>query len=213
VKIEIVYSTTNPHKQAEIGAISRSIRVVLPDGSSAMVGDVFDFVFRDGRPIEPLERNLEEMVRHKSISAYRNLLVPCIVEHAGLIFEEYLHADYPGGLTQPMWDALGATRFISETNGQGRRVIARAMVGYGDGLNVRCFRGETRGILANQPKGSRDFYWDTIFIPENESQTYAEICSDPAKGIERKVAISQPTKALLGFLNERLKSGTPPLFA
>jgi hypothetical protein len=32
---------------------------------------------------EVLERDLEEIVRHKARSAYSRLLVPCIVEHAG----------------------------------------------------------------------------------------------------------------------------------
>jgi inosine/xanthosine triphosphate pyrophosphatase family protein len=168
-KIDIIYSTTNPHKRAEIEETCLSATVALPDGSFTVVGDVFAFDFRDGHPSEPLERDLEQMVRHKCASAYKNLLVPCIVEHAGLIFEEYLNENYPGGLTQPMWDALGAERFILETNGRGRRVIARAVVGYCDGLTVKCFRGETHGSLSDRPRGSREFYWDTIFIPERDA--------------------------------------------
>jgi len=211
-KIEIIYSTTNIHKRDEIDATCKSSIVVLPDGSTARLGDLFEFKFRDGEPMEPLERDLEQMVRHKASSAYRNLLVPCIVEHAGLIFEDHLRENYPGGLTQPMWDALGAERFISETNGRGRRVVARAVIGYCDGLNVRCFRGETWGTLADYPRGKREFYWDTIFVPENETATYAELCGDPNHGLQRKIAISQSTKALLEFLRYRLRVGAPALF-
>jgi XTP/dITP diphosphohydrolase len=177
-----------------------------------MVGDIFGFTFRDGRPSEPLERDLEQMVRQKAVSAYKNLLVPCIVEHAGLIFVDHVKENYPGGLTQPMWDALGAERFIFETQGAGRQVIARAVIGYCDGLNVECFTGETRGTLADKPRGLREFYWDTIFIPEAETMTYAEICSTSSSGITRKVSISQSTKALIEFLKYRLKVGSSPLF-
>lgn len=211
-KILVVYSTTNPHKSDEVEEASKSISLTLPDGSSALIGDAFNFDIRDGRPSEPLERDLEEMVRHKVVSAYKNLLVPCIAEHAGLIFEGHEDKSYPGGLTQPMWDALGAKQFIEEIGGAGRRVIARAVVGYCDGLNVRCFRGETRGTLAGSPRGQRQFYWDTVFVPEGESQTYAEICTDVGRGIRAKLAISQSIRALRKFLEFRLTAGAPLLF-
>jgi XTP/dITP diphosphohydrolase len=210
--IEVVYSTTNPYKKAEIDEICRSAVVTMPNGTDVPVGSVFNFEFRDGKPSEPLERDLEQMVRHKVVSAYKNLLVPCIAEHAGLIFEDYAAENYPGGLTQPMWDALGAEGFIAEMNGRGRRVIARAVIGYCDGLNVNCFRGETRGTLAGRPSGIREFYWDPVFIPDTETMTYAEICADPSKGLKRKIALSQSTKALIEFLRYRLRTGAPPLF-
>jgi XTP/dITP diphosphohydrolase len=210
--IKIVYSTTSSYKQAEIDEMCKSAFVVMPNGLSAQVGEIFNFEFRDGRPSEPLERDLEQMVRHKVVSAYKNLLVPCIAEHAGLIFDDYESENYPGGLTQPMWDALGAEGFIAETNGEGRHVIARAVVGYCDGLSVRCFRGETRGTLAGLPSGSREFYWDPIFIPETETKTYADICADPNMGLKRKIALSQSTKALIEFLQYRLRVGAPTLF-
>jgi XTP/dITP diphosphohydrolase len=210
--INIVYSTTSLYKQAEIDETCRSILIDLPNGNRVVIGDVFKFEFRDGKPSEPLERDLEQMVRHKVVSAYKNLLVPCIVEHAGLIFDDYINESYPGGLTQPMWDALGAERFIKETNGQSRRVVARAVIGYCDGLNVRCFRGDTPGMLTDSPSGSREFYWDTIFIPETETLTYAAICDDPKLGLGKKVALSQSTKALVRFLQHRLRTGESPLF-
>jgi XTP/dITP diphosphohydrolase len=210
--IDIVYSTTSPFKQAEIAETCHSGSIIVPSGERVAIGDLFKFEFRDGRPSEPLERDLEQMVRHKAVSAYKNLLVPCIVEHAGLIFDDYIDESYPGGLTQPMWDALGAERFIAETKGAGRRVRARAVIGYCDGLNVKCFQGETSGTLASRPSGSREFYWDTIFIPESETVTYADICSDPKMGLKKKIALSQSTKALIEFLQYRLKVGAPSLF-
>ncbi|MEA2873040.1 MAG: XTP/dITP diphosphohydrolase [Hyphomicrobiales bacterium] len=211
-KIEVIYSTTNPHKQAEIRATCDSIPVVMPDGSSALIGDVFTFVFRDGRPVEPLERDLEQMVNHKVLSAYRTLLVPCIAEHAGLVFSEHVNQNYPGGLTQPMWDALGARKFVDETSSAGRQTIARAVIGYCDGLKVRCFVGETEGSLADRPRGNREFYWDTVFVPKGQTSTYAEICDDPSRGLTTKVALSQSTKALVKFLEFRLTDGAPHLF-
>ncbi|MBW7973457.1 non-canonical purine NTP pyrophosphatase [Bradyrhizobium sp. BR 10289] len=208
----IVYSTTSAYKKAEVEEICRSTLIATPTDDRVAVGQLFRFEFRDGKPSEPLERDIEEMVRHKAVSAYKNLLVPCIVEHAGLIFADHLSANYPGGLTQPMWDALGAEKFISETQSKGRKVVARAVIGYCDGLSVRCFRGETNGTLAERPAGIREFYWDPIFVPENESMTYAEICADGSMGLKRKIELSQSAKALVAFLEFRLKVGDPLLF-
>jgi XTP/dITP diphosphohydrolase len=100
-KIKIVYSTTNPHKRAEIDETCKSISFPMPNGTFVLVGDIFEFDFRDGKPVEPLERDLEQMVRHKGTSAYKNLLVPCIVEHAGLIFEELSWRSYPANVGCP----------------------------------------------------------------------------------------------------------------
>jgi XTP/dITP diphosphohydrolase len=109
---------------------------------------------------EPLERDLETMVRHKVRSAYRNIMAPCIVEHAGLVLERFDSLSYPGGLTQPMWDALGAEGFVDSIRWAGTRAIARAVVGYCNGLRIRTFVGETRGTVVSKPRGSRAFYWD-----------------------------------------------------
>src|SRR5215211_298872 len=76
------------------------------------IDSLIEIEFRMVPTEELLLRDLEEMVRKKAISAYRATLVPCIVEHAGLILDGYERASYPGGLTQPMWDALGAEKFI-----------------------------------------------------------------------------------------------------
>jgi len=60
--------------------------------------------------------------------------------------------------------------------------------------------------LAELPRGSREFYWDTVFIPEDPSgisagKTYAEIVQDDNLGLPYKVKyLSQSTKAMLAFL-------------
>jgi XTP/dITP diphosphohydrolase len=49
--------------------------------------------------------------------------------------------------------------------------------------------GETRGRIAEEPRGSRGFGYDPIFIPEGSSLTYAEM------GEEVKNRISHRAKA------------------
>lgn len=211
-KIQIVYVTSSAHKREENAELLRSAS--LTDGTP--VGDIFEFDIRGAQIKELLEIDIVAMVCAEVVEAYCQLKLPCVVEHAGLVFEDFQAALYPGGLTKPMWNALG-DKFVTETHSANRRAIARAVVAYCDGQEVRTFVGEMRGHIAASPKGSRAFYWDTVFVPDEPSgasgtKTYAEIVEDPALGLKHKVSISQSTKAMLGFLEYRRKSGTPSLW-
>jgi len=212
-KIKVHYVTSSAFKKEENRVLCD--HCTLRDGTR--IGDRFEFVFRDLQIKEMLEVDLEVMVRAEVISAYRQLRVPCIVEHAGLIFDEYEFHSYPGGLTKPMWNTLGE-RFIKETGSGGRKATARAVVAFCDGMSVKTFVGETHGTLTEQPRGRREFYWDTVFVPDDQSgravgKTYAEIVEDPALSIAFKVAeLSQSTKAMIAFLEYRLRHGASKLW-
>jgi XTP/dITP diphosphohydrolase len=147
------------------------------------------------------------MVRAEVKKAYEQLKVPCIVEHAGLIFDGYQNKSYPGGLTKPMWNTLGSA-FIQETHSANRSATAKAVVAYCDGMQVVTFEGQTHGTISPEPRGNREFYWDTVFIPHENNPgglTYAEIVDEPSLGLQHKVLkISQSSKAITAFLEWRL---------
>ena len=198
-RFSIVYVTTSSFKQEENRILCDSCTL---DGGT-LVKDVCEFLIRPLDVRETLETQIEEMVKAEVVEAYKVLKVPCIVEHAGLIFDGY--ASYPGGLTKPMWNTLG-DKFVEETGSKDRRACARAVVAYCDGQSVRTFSGERAGRIAKEPRGRRTFYWDTVFIPDDPGRpdsemTYAEIVDDPALGLQYKVKhLSQSTEAMLKFL-------------
>ncbi len=202
-RIPIVYVTSSPYKKEEVAILSEKAEF-----EGERLGERFEFDIRPVEIKETLEVDLHAMVRAEVQAAYRVLRVPCVVEHAGLIFAEYADDGYPGGLTKPMWNTLG-DRFPEETHSAGRSATARAVVGYCDGSTIRTFEGETRGCLAAEPRGDRAFYWDTVFIPESVDgtpgdKTYAEIVADAGLGLEHKVLqLSQSTKAMMAFLEYR----------
>lgn len=211
---KINYVTQSAFKREEIATASSMCEIEVPEKGKLLIGKVFNFDFVEIDTYEPLECDLKKMVRHKAKAAYREILTPCIVEHAGLIFDDYKNDSFPGGLTQPMWDALGAERFISELNAAGRLVTARAVIGYCDGLNITVFQGETEGRIADRPRGSREFYWDTIFCPNEYSElTYAEICEEEGLGVPKKIEISQSIRALRKFLEHYLDHNDNWFFA
>lgn len=207
-KIPIHYVTSSKFKRDENKVFCEVAR--LSDGRR--VCDAFDFHIRDSIITEVLEVDLSVLVQNEVASAYQQVKFPCIVEHAGLVFEDYLGKSYPGGLTKPMWNALG-TDFVRETRSAGRRALARAVIGYCDGKSIHTFVGETAGVIADSPRGDRKFYWDTVFIPDCEDtevfgKTYSEIVADPTLGLKYKLLnFSQSSKAMLKFLEFRLQNG------
>ena len=208
-KTRIVYVTSSAFKEEESRVFVD--RCALTDGTA--IKDRFHFEIRRVPIKEVLEVDLKVMVQAEVVAAYSQIKIPCIVEHAGLVFNDLKDGLYPGGLTKPMWDTLGES-FLSETNSAGRRSIARAVVAYCDGMAVRTFVGETLGQLADKPRGARRFYWDTVFIPDEPdgkvgSKTYAEIVEDPTLGLAHKIEhLSQSSKAMRAFLEYLQK--TPP---
>jgi XTP/dITP diphosphohydrolase len=206
-KIHVVYVTQNEYKKKENDVFVENCQ--LPDGTP--IQNAVEFETRPVPIKEVLDEDLEAMVMAEVTKAYSEIKVPCIVEHAGLIFDGY--ASYPGGLTKPMWNVLG-NRFVEETHSADRRATARAVVAYCDGQSVRTFVGETTGTISAKPRGSRLFYWDTVFIPDDPSgkvknKTYAEIVDDPNFGLKYKVThLSQSTKAMLRFVEFRISQ--PP---
>lgn len=184
----------------------------LPGLPTQTLDELIDLEFRKVSTSEPLLRDLAEMVKHKALSAYAAVRVPCVVEHAGLVLSGFESKSYPGGLTQPMWDALDAERFIEVCAPLGRQVIARAVIGYCDGLSVKTFTGEMTGVLADSPRGARNFYWDTVFCPDGfNGLTYAEIVDDPSLGLGAKMKVSQSIKALKQMIAYQLDH-RPSLF-
>jgi XTP/dITP diphosphohydrolase len=204
-KTRVRYATQSSFKQQEVKQIILSTKLKNRFGAEVNANDHFEVMFPKVSTNEPLERDLEAMVRHKAISAYKLILEPCIVEHAGLILESYSEKSYPGGLTQPMWDALGAEGFLSSVTWAGEKVTARAVVGYCDGMNVNTFVGETTGKFSQTPQGAREFYWDTVFIPDTgDGRTYAEISAEEG-GLIEKVKLSQSRKAMVKCLEYMLR--------
>lgn len=206
-KIKVNYVTTNKHKREENAIFAASGFL----DASTRVADKFEFEILPIKVKETLVVDLVQMVKGEVLAAYSSARVPCFVEHGGLIFEDYKAKSYPGGLTKPMWNALGPEGFIKETASANRRAIARVVVGYCDGMKIHTFAGERSGTIADAPRGNREFYWDTIFIPDDttgkaKGKTYAEIVEDSSLGLEFKVLqLSQSSIAkqeLLRFLLE-----------
>lgn len=212
-KVQLYYATKSRFKRDELAVLRDTCEFVDAAGNRRKVGELIDFRLSDVETEEPLKIDLEEMVRHKARSAYRRILAPCIVEHAGLIFDSCAADGFPGGLTQPMWDALGPEEFLRRTASAGTRASARAVIGLCDGMSTRTFVGETNGVLSEVPRGAREFYWDVVFCPDDGGgQTYAEMAAKGHAGMIQKMALSQSSKAMVALAEFLSRQNGPSLF-
>ena len=82
-KIIVQYVTSSDFKVQENEVFKKVAK--LKDGTS--ITDIFDFHIRRVQIKEVLETDLRAMVMAEVTEAYSNIKVPCIVEHAGLIFD------------------------------------------------------------------------------------------------------------------------------
>jgi XTP/dITP diphosphohydrolase len=129
-----------------------------------------DFVVPEIQSLRP-----EEIVEEKLRFAYERVGRPCFVMDASL-FLDCLNG-FPGPFIK--W-------YFEETvGGEKTCEIAKlfqqfgcewvTVLGYFDGKNATFFKESVRGSLPSSPRGTNGFHWDTIFIPEGETRTFAEM--------------------------------------
>jgi XTP/dITP diphosphohydrolase len=175
----------------------RSIRFL--SGNPLKIKEVDDILTKIDIEVVPVDHKINEiqtidvpaLVHDKCIKAFQKVSRPIFVEHTSLHLS-HLNG-FPGGLTQVFWDTLQADN-VAEIFGKtpNPAVKATTRIAYCDGKKVHQFEGEILGKVAPEPRGNRDFQWDCIFIPDGETQTFAEMG-------EKKNDISMRRKALEKF--------------
>jgi len=134
--------------------------------------------------------NREDLIKHKTLEAFSKVHSPVMVDHASLEIESL--NGIPGTLTQLFWDKLEGKicDIVSSLGSPNARAIST--VGYCDGKRVHFEEGIVNGEITKEPKGSRKFQWDTIFIPSGSSKTYGEMdISEKNKISQRKIALNK----------------------
>ena len=122
--------------------------------------------------IEELQTFDEEaLLKDKLQKAFSIFKEPVLVEHASLYLE--LLNNFPGGLTEIFWETIKEDKFCDLF--KGTKITAKTSIGYCDGRKNYFFEGESLGKVADKPRGSRDFQWDCVFIPDGYNKTYAEM--------------------------------------
>lgn len=155
-------------------------------------------------PDEIQDKDSFVVIEKKAIAAFElNGGRPTIVEDTSLGF------DALGGLPGPYTKDFLATReqrfgWTERLPKDNRGATFRVLIGVYDGREVQIREGVTRGKISDTPKGSPEFGFDDIFIPDegNEGQkTYGEM------DLDEKNKSSARQKALLKLLKDPFPTG------
>ncbi len=157
-----------------------------------------------------LKLNIEEIqsldpykvAAHKAIEAYKaNDYNPILVEETSLALRGL--GGRPGTYIKDFCEEGEMRRMIAESwlAGRDRAALAKVLIAVFDGGEVQIREGNTSGRIAESLRGTDGFGWDDMFIPEGESQTFAEM------GAADKDRHSMRRKALEALREQPFKLG------
>ncbi|NHI83047.1 MAG: RdgB/HAM1 family non-canonical purine NTP pyrophosphatase [Candidatus Thorarchaeota archaeon] len=129
-----------------------------------------------------------------AIRAFDTLKRPVVVDDTGL-YIEHLN-EFPGAYAAYVLETIGVEgilRLMEDATDRDARFDTS--VGYCNGRISRYFIGTMYGDIAASATGKGGFGYDPIFIPENETRTYAEL------SLDEKIAISHRSQAFRKFLD------------
>ncbi|MEW6036489.1 MAG: XTP/dITP diphosphatase [Candidatus Micrarchaeota archaeon] len=174
---EVFFATSNSNKVAEATEVL---------GREGIAVRHFPFEYRELR-----SDDLEEVARDAAAEAFRRCRMPVFVEDTGL-FINALNG-FPGTFSGWVQKKLGNAGILKIMAGvEDRSARFATCIAYHDGFRVSCFAGACRGSIALGERGSSGFGYDSIFVPEGHSQTFAE-------SIQLKNKLSHRYKSLLEF--------------
>lgn len=137
----------------------------------------------------------KEIIRHKLAYAYEKIKKPCFVMDASLAL------DCLNGMPGPFikwWfeHTVGEEKTCAIATLFGERGMTwTSTLGYFDGRDTHYLEETTQGTLPPTPRGTNGYHWDTIFIPDGETRTLAEMTFEEKQS-------HAPTRKLLERLRD-----------
>ncbi|MCL4381092.1 MAG: non-canonical purine NTP pyrophosphatase [Candidatus Marsarchaeota archaeon] len=134
--------------------------------------------------------SVKEVAIDKAMRAYAKIGKPVLVEDTGLYIDSF--NGFPGALIKWVYNAVGNDGICGMMkNAKTRRAYAETCICMYDGLKLKVFISRLSGIVAEFPRGNKDFGWGPIFQPNGHKETFGEM--------DRKIknSISMRAKALM----------------
>ena len=162
--VQAIFVTTNEHKRREVQQI---LGVALGRA---------DLDLPEIQAIDPAEVAMEKA--RAAREALGDTDLPVLVEDSGLMVDAW--GGFPGALTKWIMHSVGnegLLRMLAPGEDRSARAVCVVALAEADG-NVRTFRGEVPGTVAESPRGEGGFGYDPVFVPGWSSLTYAEMGED-----------------------------------
>lgn len=165
----------------------------LHEATEALAPLGIDVVGSDARPIEIQGETLAEISRAKCEILVGKVAPPFIVDDGGLFIDAL--QGFPGVFSAHALRTIGVPGILKLMHGVAdRRAHFSAVVTLCDGNDIDSFEGRCDGSLLSSPRSTgHGFGFDPIFVPEGQTQTFAEL---PA---EYKNRFSHRGRALAGL--------------
>ena len=151
--------------------------------------EIFDINLIEIQSFDPYE-----IIEHKLKEAQKHHKGKFLVEDTSLYLEGM--NGLPGPLIKFFLKSIELDGIIKLTKEFGNKAIAKCIIGYNNGEEIKYFEGIIKGKIVVS-KGENGFGWDKIFMPEGHFKTFAEM------SLEEKNKISHRREAF-GKLKEYL---------
>ena len=120
--------------------------------------------------------NLEDVALYGALDVQKRISHPFILEDAGLFIDGL--DGFPGVYSAYVYHTIGCEGILNLMKNikDTREAVFKSVFSfvYADD-KPRFFNGECRGLISTEQKGENGFGYDPIFIPENQSKTFAEM--------------------------------------
>jgi len=184
---KIYFATGNPNKVKEL-------KIILSDVDNLSIEQIT-------LPYPEIQGTLEEVSVFGAKYVYKKINEPVIVEDSGFFVETL--KGFPGTYSKYVQETIGNKGILKLLEGKDedqRRAYFKSVIGYCDENGVKLFKGVVNGRVSHYIRSNgHGFAYDSIFIPEGEEKTFAEM------DIKEKSKISHRKRALDKF-KEFLKS-------
>ena len=136
--------------------------------------------------VEVQSLNLHEVVCGKAAAGFELIKAPVLVEDTGL--ELLGLGGFPGPLIRWLLASVGASGICRIAHAFGDpRAVARCVACATDGSVTVVGEGAAFGTIAQEPRGTGGFGWDTAFIPDDgDGRTYGEMDDDEKNAISHR---------------------------
>ncbi len=185
----LLVSTRNAHKVGEIREILGSEFEVLDLSTLSGVGEV-----------EETGITFEENATLKALAVSEHFGGWVIADDSGLEVDRLGGAP---GVWSARFSGVGATdasnralllKKLAGARGKERSARFRCVIVLArGGQKLAAFSGSVEGVIINQEKGAGGFGYDSLFVPEGQCETFAEL------GAEVKNTLSHRSRALEGL--------------
>jgi len=157
-----------------------------------------------GHPVKHKKLDVDEIqsldsravTEHKVRQAYTQLRQPVLVEDVSLTFTAM--GALPGTYIKWFLQELkpeGLCRLAAAQTHQ--KAAASITYAWYDGVSIHFFENVMPGTIAPEPRGSSDFGWNSVFIPEGSTKTYGEMTDEEKRPFSMRAKAIEKLRAFL----------------